>query len=123
MNQIDRLLENYRNHIQMPLQPGLPASQRVWFAVYPAGDERNLINRIDEFEMATKELMHPYVRVDLKGSLAKWLASIEDDERAEWFKHPNDIELYAKTEWKDVLITYIQKKLPTPLRRKAPSSR
>jgi hypothetical protein len=117
MNQIDRLLENYRNHIQMPLQPGLPASQRVWFAVYPAGDERNLINRIDEFEMATKEVMHPYVRVDLKGSLAKWLASIEDDERAEWFKHPNDIELYAKTEWKDVLITYIQKEVantPTP---------
>ena len=117
MNQIDRLLENYRSHIQMPLQPGLPSSQRVWFAVYPAGEERNLINRIDEFELATKEVMHPYVRVDLKGSLAKWLASIEDEERAEWFKHPNDIELYAKTEWKDVLIAYIQKEVantPTP---------
>jgi hypothetical protein len=36
MNRIDQLLENYRSHIQMPLRPGLPASQRVWFAVYPA---------------------------------------------------------------------------------------
>ena len=54
MNRIDQLLENYRSHIQMPLRPGLPSSQRVWFAVYPAAEERRLTNRIDEFEMLTR---------------------------------------------------------------------
>ena len=54
MNRIDQLLENYRSHIQMPLRPGLPSSQRVWFAVYPAAEERRLTNRIDEFEMLTE---------------------------------------------------------------------
>ena len=111
MNRIDYLLEKYRSHIQMPLRQGLPASQRVWFAVYPAEDERRLINRIEDFEILTKEAGHPWVRVDLKGSLARWLSSIDKQERAEWFKHPEDIELYAKTEWKDVLAEFFQKEV------------
>ena len=111
MNRIDYLLENYRSHIQMPLRQGLPASQRVWFAVYPAEDERRLINRIEDFEILTKEAGHPWVRVDLKGSLARWLSSVDEQERAEWFKHPEDIELYAKTEWKDVLTECFQKEV------------
>ncbi len=108
MNRIDQLLENYRSHIQMPLRPGLPPSQRVWFAVYPAIEERRLLNRIDEFEMATKEAAHPWVRIDLKGSLARWLDSVDEEERAQWFKHPDDIELYAQTEWKHVLTEFLQ---------------
>jgi hypothetical protein len=104
MNRIDQLLENYRSHIQMPLRPGLPASQRVWFAVYPAAEERRLLNRIDEFEMVTKEAGHPWVRIDLKGSLARWLASVDEEERAEWFKNP-------KSEWKGVLAEFFQKEV------------
>ncbi|HEX6035433.1 MAG TPA: hypothetical protein VFY83_13390 [Anaerolineales bacterium] len=113
MNRIDRLLENYRNHIKMPLRPGLPASQRVWFAVYPAAEERRLVTRIDEFEIVTREAGHPWVRVDLKGSLARWLASVDEEERAEWFRNPGDIELYAKTEWKDVLAEFFQTEIAT----------
>lgn len=108
MNRIDQLLENYRRHIQMPLRPGLPASQRVWFAVYSAEDERRLVNRIDDFEIVTKEAGHQWVHIDLMGSLAKWLASVDEEERGEWFKNPDDVELYAKTEWKDFLIKYFQ---------------
>jgi hypothetical protein len=111
MNRIDQLVENYRSHIQMPLREGLPASQRVWFAVYPAVEERSLINRIYEFEMVTKEAGHPWVRIDLKGSLAQWIASVDDEERAVWFKNPDDIELYAKTEWKDVLTDFFRKEV------------
>ena len=92
----------------MPLRPGLPASQRVWFAVYPATEERRLINRIDDFEMLTREAGHPWVRIDLKGCLARWLASVDADELAEWFKNPGDIELYARTEWKDMLSAFFQ---------------
>lgn len=111
MNRIDHLVKNYRSHIRMPLRPGLPASQRVWFAVYPAAEERRLLNRIDEFEMATKDAGHPWIRIELKGSLAQWLASVDEEERAEWFKHPGDIELYAQTEWKDLLTKFFQKEV------------
>jgi len=117
MNRIDQLLENYRSHIQMPLRPGLPASQRVWFAVYPADEERRLINRIDDFKLATKGAGHPWARIDLKGSLARWLASVDEDERVEWFKNPGDIELYAKTEWKEVLTGFFRQEV---LRATAP---
>jgi len=111
MNRIDQLLENYRRHIQMPLQYGLPASQRVWFAVYPADDERRLINRIDDFEMVTKEAGHPWVRIDLKGSLVRWFSSIDEEELAEWFRNPDDIELYARSEWKEFLAEYFRKEI------------
>ncbi|MBM3708646.1 MAG: DUF1788 domain-containing protein [Actinobacteria bacterium] len=111
MNRIDQLLKNYQSHIQMPLRPGLPASQRVWFAVYPAVEERRLINRVDEFEIVTKEAGHQWVRIDLKGSLSLWLASVDDSERAEWFKNPDVIELYAKSEWKDILKEFFKKEV------------
>jgi hypothetical protein len=109
MTRINQLLENYRSHIRMPLRTGLPASQRVWFAVYPAEEERRLINRIDEFEMATTAAGHPWIRIDLKGSLARWLSSIDEGERAEWFKSQGDIELYAKTEWGEMLAEFFRK--------------
>ena len=108
MNRIDQLLESYRSHIQLPLRTGLPASQRVWFAVYPASDERRLINRIEDFELLTKEAGHPWIRIDLHGSLARWFASVDEEELLEWFKNPGDIELYAKTEWKEVLTDFFQ---------------
>lgn len=111
MNRIDQLLENYRSHIQMPLRPGLPASQRVWFAVYPPAEERRLINRIDDFEIVTKDAGHPWVRIDLKGSLARWLAAVDEEERTEWFNHPDYIDLYAKTEWKDLLTEFFQEEV------------
>jgi hypothetical protein len=109
MTRINQLLENYRSHIRMPLRADLPASQRVWFAVYPAEEERRLISRIDEFEMATTAAGHPWVRIDLKGCLARWLPSVDEEERAEWFKRPEVIELYAQSEWVQVLTEYFKK--------------
>jgi len=111
MNRIDQLLKNYQSHIQMPLRSGLPATQRIWFAVYPATEERRLINRIDEFELITKEAGHPWVRIDLKGSLARWLGSVDNEERDDWFRNPDAIELYAKTEWKEMLKEFFQKEV------------
>ena len=108
MNRIDQLLENYRTHIQLPLRTGLPASQRVWFAVYAPDDERRLANRIGDFELATKQAGHPWVRIDLIGALARWLSAVDGDERNDWFRNPDDVELYAKTEWKDELAAYFR---------------
>jgi len=95
----------------MPLRPGLPASQRVWFAVYPADDERRLINRVGDFEFLTKEAGHPWLRIDLQGCLAQWLSTVDEADRASWFQHPGDIELYAQTEWKAYLTDFFQKEV------------
>lgn len=111
MNRIDQLLANYRSHIQMPLRPGLPTSQRVWFAVYPVEEERRLANRILEFELATAEAGHPWVRIDLKGSFARWLDSVDEEERPKWWKNPGDIDLYAKTEWKALLMEVFRREV------------
>ena len=43
--------------------------------------------------------------------MARWLAAVDEEERAEWFKNPDDIELYAKTEWKEALTTFFQKEV------------
>lgn len=53
MARIDDLLANYKRRAAMPLRAGLPMSQRVWFLVYPPDEERRLMNRAAEFEMAT----------------------------------------------------------------------
>ena len=111
MNRIDQLLANYRSHIQMPLRPGLPTSQRVWFALYPPDDERRLASRVLEFEMATTEAGHQWVRIDLKGSFARWIDSIDEEERSEWWKNPDDIELYAKTDWKALLVEQFREQI------------
>ena len=96
----------------MPLRSGLAAAQRVWFAVYPAVEERRLVNRIDEFEMLTKAAGHPWVRIDSKGeSCPQWNASVDEEERADWFKNPDDIDLYAKTEWRDVLTEFFSQRV------------
>ena len=111
MNRIDQLLANYRSHIQMPLRPNLPTSQRVWFAVYAPEEERRLANRVLEFELATTEAGHPWVRIDLKGGLARWLGSIDESERPQWWKNPGDIDLYAKTEWKALLAAFFRQEV------------
>jgi hypothetical protein len=61
-------------------------------------------------------------RIDLKGTLARWLASVDEEERAEWFRNPNDIDLYAKTEWKTILTEFFRKRSAVPRRQSAQCS-
>ncbi|MEQ1765235.1 MAG: DUF1788 domain-containing protein [Pyrinomonadaceae bacterium] len=111
MNRIDQLLDNYRTHIQMPLRSGLPRSQRVWFAVYPPEDERRISLRMGEFELSTTQANLSWVRIDLQGSLTRWLSTVDEAERDDWFRNPDDVELYAKTEWKDELARFFNEQV------------
>lgn len=119
MNRIDQLVENYRSHIHLPLRTGLPPSQRTWFAFYPAFEERRLINRIDDFELATKDAGYPWHLIDLKKSLSKWLDTFDPEERETCFQYPDDVELYAKKQWKEAIADFFReeiKKAPDPTR-------
>lgn len=108
MNRIDQLLQNYRRHVSLPARPHLAAAQRVWFAVYPPDDERRLQHSIEEFAIATRDAGLQWHLVDLHGEFAAWMQSVDADERAVWFNNPGDIELYARSEWRDRLVQRIK---------------
>jgi hypothetical protein len=55
MARIDQLLTSYRRHVSLTPRGNLPLSQRVWFVLYPPEDERRMVNRIPELEIATRE--------------------------------------------------------------------
>lgn len=48
------------------------------------------------------------MRIDLAGSLARWLHSIDEEERTVWFDHPADVETYARNEWRAVITKLYQ---------------
>ena len=55
MNRIDQLIENYRSHIQMPVASWTCRASTCLVCRVPGRRGERLINRIDEFEMLTKE--------------------------------------------------------------------
>lgn len=102
MARIDDLLTNYKRRASMPLRAGLPLTQRVWFLVYPPDEERRLMNRAAEFEMATKEAGHHWKTIDLTGTFAQWIDSFPDEhERLAILADPEILEEYAQTGFRD----------------------
>lgn len=116
MARIDDLLANYKRRAAMPLRTGLPLSQRVWFLVYPPEEERRLMNRVAEFEMATKAVDLDWFAIDLTGTFAQWIDSFPDeDERLAILADPEILEEYAQTGFRDFIrdrVTQEVKKLP-----------
>lgn len=112
MARIDDLLANYKRRAAMPLQAGRPLSQRVWFLVYPPEEERRLMNRVTEFEMATTAVPLFWHRIDLTGSFAQWIDSFEDeDERLAILADPDILEEYALNGFRDHIRDLIAKEM------------
>lgn len=114
MGRIDDLLSNYKRRAAMPLRSGMPMSQRVWFAVYPPEEERRLVSRITEFDIATREVDLDWHRIDLTGSYAKWIDAYEDeDERLAILAQPDILEEYAMTGMRDFIRDMVTKEIAT----------
>jgi len=111
MSRINQLLANYRRHVQLPQRSSASAAQRIWFAVYPPEDERRLQHCIQEFDLATRDAGWNWHLIDLHGQFAQWLATLEGEERVIWFSNPQDINLYARTEWRDRLAAFIKEEI------------
>lgn len=101
MSRIDQLLTSFRRHVALPIRPGLPLSQRVWFVVYPPEDERRLGPRLPEFELATKDAGLNWARIDVSGSFAGWLDSRDDKD--EIVGDPELVESYADPDYAEWL--------------------
>ena len=108
MSRLDQLLASYRRHVAMPLRPGLPLSQRVWFLVYSPEDERRMTSRIGEFELATREAGLNWRQLDFTNAFADWMDTFDKDEREQCLADPALIEDYAIPGFRDFLAGRIQ---------------
>lgn len=59
----------------MPWRDDAAAAQRVIFCVYNETEERSIVARVDEFEIATRQAGHNWAIFDLTNTFAVWLAS------------------------------------------------
>ncbi len=107
MSRIDTLLANFQRHVSLPLRPNLPFKQRVWFLVYPPEDERRLRLKKDEFEMAAKDQDLGWLSIDLSGSYADWIDTIDEDERESVLAVPEIAESYAEEGFREFLRQHI----------------
>lgn len=111
MARIDQLLASYRRHVSLTPRGNLPLSQRVWFVVYPPEEERRLVNRIPEFEIATRDEGLGWRRIDLRGAFADWMDTYDPDERADCLAIPDIVETYADPGFADYLAERLRQAL------------
>ena len=70
-----RLIQSYTSYISVPWRDDAAAAQRVVFCVYNETEERSIVARVDEFEIATRQAGHNWAIFDLTNTFAVWLAS------------------------------------------------
>lgn len=99
MARIDQLLASYRRHVSLTKpRADLPLSQHIWFIVYPPEEERRMVNRVDAFEIATKDHGLHWHRIDLTGAFADWMDGFDPDERDDILREPSVLQSYADPE-------------------------
>lgn len=76
MSKIQNLLDNYDTHIAIPWRD-VAAAQRVIFCVYPESHELKLRAKIEEFEIATKNHKHDWIKFNLTDTFAKWVCDLK----------------------------------------------
>lgn len=109
MSRLDQLIAAYRRHASIPLKPGLPVAQRVWFLVYPPEDERRLKNHLAEFEIATSDADLHWKEIDFSEAFAQWMNTYEDEEeRTACLKDPDITENYADPGFSEFLASKIR---------------
>ncbi|WP_300670198.1 BREX protein BrxB domain-containing protein [Desulfoluna sp.] len=75
MSKVKRLLQTYTKFVAIPWREDVAAAQRVIFCVYNETEELRLRAKIDEFELATRQVSHGWSLFDLTETFASWMAS------------------------------------------------
>ena len=102
MNQISELSQIYRHHIGAPWQQTLAGAQRVMMVVYAKERERDLRARLGEFEQATHDEGHGWVRVDATHWFAEWMGNHEY--RDAYFEEPELLDSALRTDFRDFVV-------------------
>jgi hypothetical protein len=85
-SEVDQLFQSYRSQIAAPWQDGLSGMERVWFLVYRPETERRVVFRLEDFQTATIDAGHGWVRIDVADRYARWLG--RQPNRARYFASP-----------------------------------
>ena len=104
MSRIDSLVAKYRRRASLPLRPERSLSQRVWFVVYEPEEERRMLTRIPEFELATRDAGLHWRSVSLAQAFTDWLDTFDADERNMCLDTPAIVEGYADSGLIDFLV-------------------
>jgi hypothetical protein len=109
MNRIEALSRKFEQHISLPWQQQLTATEKTIFVVYPKEDERRLRAQRDLFAQAALKASHPWEELFLDNSFAEWMAGQEYAE--EYFEFPEDVRQKLETEFRDDVAAQIQQRL------------
>lgn len=109
MGRIERLAEDYKQHLSAPWQKTVSGAQRVMLAVYDKELERTLRARIGEFEQATKSCEHGWKLVDCTTWFAEWMAA--DEYRDSYFEEPELLGMKLHGEFKKVVSQRLEREL------------
>jgi hypothetical protein len=75
MSAVDHLFSNYSRQVRLPWSSSMSGKQRIWFAVYPPGEERRVRARLPQFEAVTLAASHGWTTVDLTRLVPDFLAA------------------------------------------------
>jgi hypothetical protein len=89
-SRLNRLLNNYANHISVPWQKGLAGVQKVIFVVYDKTEELRFRAHLTEFEIATTSAQHDWCEINISNAFPEWMAAL--DYKEGYFESPEDIE-------------------------------
>jgi len=75
MTEIEKLIESYREYIEVPWRADTAAPQRVIFCIYKPQLERALDVEITEFELATCLQEHTWALYNMEDVFPSWLSA------------------------------------------------
>jgi len=104
LSEIEELKQVYEAHVRSRWDPSLAGPQKTWFVIYDPNQERRLLLRLSDFELATKNAGHNWKLIDLTDTFAKWMASQEY--RESYFQQPELLDL-ALNDFTDYLVNLV----------------
>ena len=106
MSYVDSLIEVYGREVARAdrWNPSLARLERIWIAVYPPAQERQVRARIEGFCLATQQAHHSWEALDLGYTFAQWLGSQEY--REAYFEDPDSLDL-ALDDFMDTLAAQV----------------
>lgn len=107
---LNRLLDNYREHINLPWKSGLSPEQRVIFCVYENSEELRLRYLMMQFRDATEESGRKWLDIDLAEQFPLWFG--KQDYIEEYFKDPTYLTNKLLDGFIDFLVEQVSKKSP-----------
>lgn len=99
MSVVDTLIQKFEHHVRLPWGQGRSPSERVWFLVYDKAKERAILQRLDEFELRTKQVGHGWHLIDVTNAFPEWMAA--QDYAEAYFQNPQKLSPAMLRQFRD----------------------